>query len=221
MLNYKSLRELVYQYLRDEISHGNLHPDSPIKLKKICEHLNISRTPVRDALLQLASEGFVKILPRRAFTVKGLSLQDVKNLYEIIGSLEATTVFSNFEYFNGSLILKLEQINTELVEAINNEDFDYYHNSNYLFHDVYLDLSENLELRRQVRLYRKRLHDFTKRIYTKNWELDACHEHQLFIGLIKKGARDSAASFIKDVHWSFKVQEKYILKYYSVLKEQN
>ena len=219
MLNFKSLRELVYQYLRDEISLGNLRPGSPIKLVKICEHLKISRTPVRDALLQLESEGFVKILPRRAFTVKGLTLQDVKNMYEIIGSLEATTVFSTFEYINDSQISKMEQINTELIEAINQEDFDYYHNSNHLFHDIFLDFSDNLELRRQVRLYSKRLHDFTKRIYTKKWELDACHEHQLFIGLIKKGARDAAASFIKDVHWSFKVQEKYILKYYSLLEE--
>ena len=94
MLNTKSLREQVYEYLRDEIQNGNLLPGATINPNEISKQLGISKTPLRDAIIQLEIEGFVTILPRRGVTVKKLTLQEIKDSYEIVGALEASVIMN-------------------------------------------------------------------------------------------------------------------------------
>ncbi len=77
MLNTKSLREQVYEYLRDEIHNRKLLPGATININEISQQLGISKTPLRDAIIQLEIEGFVTILPRRGVTVKKLTLREV------------------------------------------------------------------------------------------------------------------------------------------------
>ena len=63
------MREQVYEYLRDEISNRKLLPGATININEISRQLGISKTPLRDAIIQLETEGFVTILPRRGVTV--------------------------------------------------------------------------------------------------------------------------------------------------------
>ncbi|HEY69150.1 MAG TPA: GntR family transcriptional regulator, partial [Anaerolineae bacterium] len=59
LLNLKSLREQVYDYLRHAMNRGELAPGAALNLNQISRKLGVSRTPLRDALLQLEIEGFV------------------------------------------------------------------------------------------------------------------------------------------------------------------
>ena len=61
----RSLREQVYQYLRTEMFNGRIIPGEYIRLNEMSERLGISKTPLRDAIIQLECERFVTILPRR------------------------------------------------------------------------------------------------------------------------------------------------------------
>ncbi len=63
---------------------------------EISEKLGISKTPLRFVLLQLENEGFVTIIPRRGCVVNVLSLVDIRNIYQIIGALEASVIISEF-----------------------------------------------------------------------------------------------------------------------------
>ncbi len=81
-LNILSLREQVYEYLRNEMITGGLVPGSTINLNRIAEQLGISKTPLRDALIHLELEGFVTILPRKGVMVNALTLEDVSVLLQ-------------------------------------------------------------------------------------------------------------------------------------------
>lgn len=85
----KSLREQVYDYLRVNMNDGIIRSGSFLNLNEISRELGMSRTPLRDALFQLESEGFVTIYPRRGVVVNGLTLEKIKNIYEILGGLES------------------------------------------------------------------------------------------------------------------------------------
>jgi DNA-binding GntR family transcriptional regulator len=220
VLNLKPLRQQVYEYLRDEMNKSKLLPGETINLTQICRSLGISKTPLRDALIQLEAEGFVTILPRRSVKVNALTLPDVKCLYEIVGALEASVICSIFEKLDSSQILRMENLNSEMRAAINQEDFDTYYDKNLEFHDVYLKMSGNLILQNLVEVHKQRLYDFPRPSYIKEWELNNCDEHQQLINSIKKGDRNGAAGIIKDVHWSFEVQEKYIREFYSRVADQ-
>ena len=64
MTHYMSLKDHVYKYISDKISDGSLKPDDKINEQQISESLNISRTPIREALIQLASDGLLESTPR-------------------------------------------------------------------------------------------------------------------------------------------------------------
>ena len=215
MLNIKSLREQVYEYLRDEISNGNLLPGATININEISQQLGISKTPLRDAVIQLEIEGFVTILPRRGVTVKKLTLQEVKDSYEIVGALEGSIILNNFDKIDRYHISRMENLNARQIMALNRKEYDDYYKLNLDFHNVFLDLSENESLKSIIRPYKQRLYDFPKRGYIEEWEFNNCMEHDQFIELIKKKDRIRASEFLRDVHWSFLVQEKFIRQFYT------
>ncbi len=219
-LNIKSLREQVYEYLRNAMNRGELLPGSSINPSQMSQQLGISKTPLRDALIQLETEGLVTILPRRGVIVNKLSLQDIKNFYEIAGALEAAVIVSFFHELNSSRIAKMKQFNSEMKTAITYEDFDTYYKKNLRFHNVFLELSDNEALLKIVMPIKQRLYDFPRLGYIKEWELNNCNEHQQFIELVEKGDCNGAASIMRDVHWSFGVQEKYIKQFYSLVNNK-
>jgi len=60
-----------------------------VSMNELMSNLGISRTPLRDALLQLHNEGFVTFLPQRGIRINELSPQDIEDLYEILGALDS------------------------------------------------------------------------------------------------------------------------------------
>ena len=216
MLNIKSLREQIYEHLKSEMQSGNLAPGSSINLNAISRQLMISKTPLRDALIQLESEGFVSILPRRGVLVRKLTLNDIKESYEIIGALEASVVFSVFDQFTSAHITRMEQLNTKQRDALNKDNFESYYKLNLEFHGVFLELSDNNALNKIIIPLKQRLYDFPRRSYLKEWELQHLSEHDQFIGFIKKKDRKRASGIIKNVHWSFTIHEKYFRQFYEI-----
>ncbi len=214
LLDVRSLREQIYGYLRAEMHHGRLLPGSFIKLNEISKKLGISKTPLRDAIIQLECEGLVTILPRRGVLVNKLSIQDIKNMLEIAGALEGAVILSVFDKFGPSHIAEMKRLNNEMISAISREDYDSYYKLNISFHDVFLDLSENTALKQIVMPLKQRLYDFPRRTYIKEWELINCREHSRFIEHIEKGERNQAATLMQDSHWSFKAYEKFIRQFY-------
>ncbi len=84
-----ALHDEAARRLRHMILEGQLAPGSRISERTICEQLGISRTPLREALKVLASEGLVELLPHRGAQVSTLGREDIDHMFEIMGSLEA------------------------------------------------------------------------------------------------------------------------------------
>ena len=87
-----SLRERVYQYLKDAMSSGVLSYGEFLDQDQICERLEVSKTPLRDALIRLEAEGFVTILPRKGVHINPITPDFIKSAYQIIGSIEADCI---------------------------------------------------------------------------------------------------------------------------------
>jgi len=216
ILNVKSLKEQVYDYLRDQLRSGQILPGSAINLDETSRKLGVSRTPLRDALLQLESEGFVTIYPRRGVIVNLLSLGDIRNYYQIIGALESTAILQAFDKIGENDLRAMEGIIEDMKKAIGSDDFDLYYEKNLALHDVYLALCGNENLVRIVRTLKRRLYDFPRqRGFIKEWELASIAEHKELLQLLKLRKAAEAAAYIRDIHWSYEVQERYINRYYA------
>jgi DNA-binding GntR family transcriptional regulator len=214
MINSKSLREQVYEFLREELSSGKLIPGSAINLAEVSSRLGVSKTPLRDALLQLDTEGFVTISPRRGVFVNKLTLDDIRHSYEIVGALESAVILSVFDRVEAYHLSKMKWLNSSLTASLEREDFENYYLGNIEFHHIFLDLSDNDALRRIILPIKQRLYDFPRRGYIKEWELNNCKDHQQLIEAIEKRDREGAVRVWRDVHWSFAAQEEYIRRFY-------
>ncbi len=215
-LNVLSLREQVYEYLRNEMITGGLVPGSTINLNRIAQQLGISKTPLRDALIHLELEGFVTILPRRGVMVNALALEDVKHAYGTIGIIEAAIVQNCFDKIKSSHISRLEQLNREMRKDIENDNFSNLFKTNLAFHDVVNNLSDNPLLEQFISPIKHRLYDFQGQSYIPEWELRNCDEHDQYIEFLKQGRPGEAGRVLKDIHWSYKVQEAFIKKFYAM-----
>ncbi len=84
----RRLRDVAYARLKDAMRHAQLTPGQPLSETALSRMLGISRTPVREALQQLAQEGLVQVIPGRAVTVAAPSLQGVMNVIHVRSLLE-------------------------------------------------------------------------------------------------------------------------------------
>lgn len=202
--NFQLLRSQVYEHLRMELRYQNLKPGMFVTINQLSEQLGINRTPLRDALLQLQVEGFVTFLPQRGIQINELSAHDLKEIYEVLGALDSRALRSVFDKITPKHIEQMKKINEEMYQSCSsNKDVNKYFDLNNAFHHVYLDMSDNKLLLKQLSILRQRLFDFgakgdwIEKVRELNYK-----EHFNLIELIEKGNAKAVADFIIDTHCS-------------------
>ena len=202
------LRTQVYEYLRNELKAENLKPGMFISMNVVMKNLGISRTPLRDALLQLQNEGFVTFLPQRGIRINELSQKDIENMYEMLGALDSRILLAVFDRIGSDEINKMKQLNDEMGKNLEEQNFPRYWNLNTAFHNVYLSLSTNELILNHINILRQRLFEFGRR----DWSLRRKHvihkEHLILIELIEKGDAIAAADFMRDQHTILDIDAK-------------
>lgn len=214
-LSIKTMKEQVYEYFRDQMNKGRVRPGSFLDLNEISRELGISRTPLRDALFQLEFEGFVTIFPRRGVMLNVLTMEKIRHIYEICGALEAAAIVLTSARLCESDIKEMEKCNQQMSRALSRDNFTTYYEANIRFHNIYLNKSDNEELLRVIKINKERLYEFPRNnFFVKEWENYSLREHEELYMLFRSGDFNGAADFMRDVHWSFAVQERFIRKFY-------
>ena len=204
------LRKKIFGYLSTQIESGALTPGSLINVRQLTEKLNVSRTPLREALAQLEIQGLVSILPQRGVLINVLMYEDLLDLFEIIGALESQVVFTVFDQITAKKINRMKRYNRAMEKAIDKGNNRVFHETNILFHKVFLDLSGNRELTSYVSSLKLRLFGFALKSYRDRFKRAIVAEHDVFIALLMEGKRKSAADYLKDVHWKFNYPDNFI-----------
>jgi DNA-binding GntR family transcriptional regulator len=98
---------------------------------------------------------------------------------------------------------------------IQNGDLGAYDPLHYLFHQAFVLLAPNKFAERILSPIKNRLWNFPKKSFPQQWYLDACTEHQFIIDALREGNLDKTVSYLKNVHWGFELNKKYIqMAYY-------
>ncbi len=211
----RTLKEQVYQHLRNELKARRLKPGETIPLDATAARLGVSRTPLREACMQLQTEGFVTIVPRVGIYVNRLRLSDIREFYQVIGALEARAVQSGIHALKDEHLEKMVDLNRKMLDAINAAAFERFYRYNVAFHDVYIALAENKTLHSVVTNLKRRLYDFLPSDrWIQEWELESLDGHAALIRKLRE--RDVAAStrLLSEITWSFDVHEPFIRRYY-------
>ena len=117
----RHLRDQVGEAIRDRIVRQRLPANQSIGEHALASELGVSRTPVRETLLGLERDGFVKAIPGRGFVVQPLSAEEARQLYPIVWSLERLAL-SDVTEVRPELIAELREINRSLASATTAEE---------------------------------------------------------------------------------------------------
>ena len=199
------LRTEVYEYLRTQLIEGNLKPGMSISMNELIKRLNISRTPLRDALLQLQGEGFVSFLPQRGVRINELSQQDIENLYDILGALDSKILLSVFDQITSEKINEMRMINRQMKQFISDEAVSKYFDLNIAFHNVYISMATNQPLRNLIDVIRQRLFVFGKKDWSIQMQELNYSEHSEFLGILEAGNAIKAANYLRDYHCNYQI----------------
>src|SRR5580693_6246351 len=141
-----SLHDETLARLRDYIVEGNIPDGGRVPERQLCEMLKISRTPLREALKVLASEGLVELLPNRGARVRPLSEQDLGELFDVMGGLEGLAGRLACEHITDEEIAEIERLHYEMYGFYLHRDMHSYFHVNQLIHQRIVEAARNAVL---------------------------------------------------------------------------
>ena len=97
-----------------------------------------------------------------------------------------------------------------MLEAVENDENRAFHEANIQFHKIFLDLSDNRELKQYVGNLKSRLFGFALKSYRDRFKRAIVAEHDAFIAFLKSGEAKAASDHLKDVHWRFNYPDNFI-----------
>lgn len=205
MEDYMSLKDHVYKYISEKINDGSLKPDNKINEQQISDALGISRTPIREALIQLTSDGFLENTPRRGFRVKFLDVKKAQELYEIIGILDGKLAYNAADLITEKDIDRMKSLVYDMDTAIDEGNGTKYYELQSQFHGIYFKLNENKTM---ISLFNQLKNSFLMKYYIfedPNNEIEILKEanlqHKEIIRLFQERDKEKLENYIKDVHW--------------------
>lgn len=206
MIQYMSLKDCVYNYISEQINDGSLKPDDKINEQQISDALNVSRTPIREALIQLASDGYLENTPRRGFRVKFLDIKKARELYEIIGILDGRIAHETVGLMSEDNIKQMQFLAESMDSAISQGLSSKYYELQLMFHDTYINLYSNETM---ISTLNQMKNQFLRKYYKfddPEKELEILRqtnlEHFEIIRLFREKKKDELERYIRDVHWA-------------------
>ncbi len=191
-LDRASLHDEMVERLRDLIVEGALEPGTRVPERELCARFAVSRTPLREALKVLASEGLLELLPHRGAQVTRLTAADLDELFPVMGALEALAGELACAQITEAELAEIRALHYQMaLHATRGELADYFR-LNQRIHEAIMEAARNPTL---ARLYRGLADRVRRARYLANmskprWD-QAVGEHEAILEALEK--RDGAA----------------------------
>ena len=139
----KTIRDQVYQILRDEICAGKYAPGSWLQETELTEYLGVSRSPVREALRRLVADGLLMEIPNKGVFVKEFTCRDIEEIFDMRVMLESYAIRNSRSRMTSARLQKLFDILEKLEHTHAIGDLAVYTQTDEILHNRIVELSEN------------------------------------------------------------------------------
>jgi len=153
----RSLHDELTERLRDLITSGHLGPGEKVPEKQLCELFGVSRTPLREALKVLASEGTVTLRPNRGAVVTALTLKELEEAFPVMGALEALSGEIACRQITDQEIAVIRSLHERMVAHWQRSEMQPYFRLNQSIHEAILEATRNETLKATYRALSGRL----------------------------------------------------------------
>lgn len=153
----------IIKALKNKMASGELAPGVRINETKLAEVFQVSRTPVREALLALAVEDFVEIRSRSGIYIKQLNTQELRELFEVLSMAEGLCALLAAQRITPTAVKELELIQLDGQCAYLEQNVDKYNDYNQRFHEFLYLQCGNVYLVKQIQTMRKKTSPYRMR----------------------------------------------------------
>lgn len=183
----------VQSLISEQIISGKLRPGTRLDERQLAEEFNVSRTPVREALRQLAARGLTQILPMRGAIVMQISIKELSELLHADCELEALCARLAAESMTTMEKSELEYIHQRAKAFVGENDLEGYMDANREFHRLIIEGSHNQVLTQMVSDIRERLNPYRQYQPTDQDRLNTSHSsHDAIVGAVLAGNGEAA-----------------------------
>jgi len=191
----RTLAEELHLQLADEIVRGQLVPGSALDEMELARRFHVSRTPVREAIRQLAASGLIDARPHRGAMVALPSEARLAGMFEVMAELEALCARLAAERMTGAERRTLETVHETLRGLIHVGDPQRFHEINEAFHGAIYAGAHNAYLAEMTLATRTRIQPFRRAQFRNLGRLAKSHvEHDRVVIAILRGDREQAAN---------------------------
>lgn len=192
------LRDVAYEWLRDAITQGELLPATPLSEVQLAKEMQISRTPIREALQQLEREGLVRIIPGRSASVAAPSMSEVMEVVHLRFLLEPELARLAARSASRGHRKTLEHVLEQMEAAAEENDWQDWTRLDNLFHETLSEACPNKLLSKQVMQLRNRVHYMINDPQTDRKRVGACtDEHRTVADAIIAGDMEAAETAMR------------------------
>jgi len=189
-LERSGLHERIAERLRERIIDGRLQPGAHLNERVLCEQLQVSRTPLREAFRLLAGEGVIHLIPNRGAVVATLERAEVDHAFELMASLEALSGELAAQRATHAEIQAVRRLHTAMEQAHARHDLARYYRINRDIHALLVRSARNPVLAETHERLNARLQAlrFRSNLNRDKWDA-AVAEHARMVELLE--ARDA------------------------------
>lgn len=192
------IADVIAFALTDDIVSHRLAPGAPLDEETLAKRFGASRTPVREALRELAAGGLVELRPHRAPIVATVDERRVADMFEVMADLEALCAARAATAITAEQRTRLEAHHREMGEAVRHGDVASYRAGNVVFHALIYDGAANGYLREITLATRARLGPFRGAQLEAPDRLSASYaEHEAIVSAIARGEAERAAGLMR------------------------
>ena len=189
----ESLAKMAYEAIRKSILSGQWKIGELYNEKAIAADLGISRTPVREALLELASQDLIIFLPRRGLMVNRFTRHDVDEIFELRKAIELAAVEKITVADPPFDLFEIEEALLSQRKAVKQKDYFAFMEADRLFHTGFSELTNNRRLIAILDNIRDMIHVMgAKALALEGRSIEVIEEHQTIFEAVKKGNIEEA-----------------------------
>lgn len=177
--------------LRDYIVEGEVPAGARIPERQLCERFGVSRTPLREALKVLASEGLIELLPNRGARVRLIGARELTELFDVMGGLEALAGRLACERIDEAGYTAIEHLHHTMYGHYMRRDLHGYFACNQAIHEAIVAAADNEALSVTYKTFADRVR---RARYTANLDTDrnrwseAMREHEAILDALRRRA---------------------------------
>ena len=189
----------IREVLEQEILTGDRQPGPKLDEKSIAESFSVSRTPVREALQQLATAGLIELIPHRGAFVKSVSIRELIQMFEVMAELEGMAGRLAARRIDEATLTRLRNCLTSCETAAVSSDTDTYYHENEQFHRAIYDACGNDFLAGEARRLHQRLQAFRRLQLRVPKRMDqSLAEHRQIVEAIAAGDGDESERIMRE-----------------------